>query len=302
MARIVVTGGAGFVGARLVRALVAAGDEVVVIDDLSGGSASALPPGVHLQVADVRERGWGALIEGADRLYHLASPMGVRRAHREGASVVRAIVEAGLVVATLCRESGVPLVYTSSSEVYGRAATGIDATPRWSYAAGKLAVEHLFLAADAGISSVHVARLFNVVGPGQRTGEGHVLPSFAAAAAREEPLVVHGDGTARRVFLHVDDAVEALRLLAAAPALAGRPVDIGGDVELTIRALADRVAARVPGATVTHTPAEQVFGPGFVQVERRVPDLGPLRDRGWAPRRGLDEAITAALQEAGCPA
>lgn len=301
MARVVVTGGAGFVGARLVRRLLESGDEVVVVDDLSAGSAAAVPPGARLHRGDVRDPGWAPALEGAERVFHLASPVGVRRAHQQGAAVVRAIVEGGMVVAGLCRERGLPVLFTSSSEVYGRGPTGVDASPRWSYAVGKLAVEHLLLAADAGLPSVHVARLFNVVGPGQRPGDGHVLPTFAGAAAAGRPLPIHGDGGARRVFLHVDDAVDALCLLAATPALAGRPIDVGSDEELSIQALAERVAARVAGATLAHVPAQGVFGPGFVQIDRRLPDLRPLRGMGWAPRHTLDQAITAALSEAGCP-
>lgn len=307
---VAVTGGAGLIGSHLVESLLADGHHVIAIDDLSGGSAHDLPLDhrhLDLVVAEVGSTGAHAVVDtaigDAALVFHLASPIGVGRAHRDPDRTATSILTSTTHVVEACRRHRRPLLYTSSSEVYGPVTGGhplaeddlapFGPEPRWSYGRAKLAAERLVAGlADDAVDS-WVVRLFNVVGPRQRPDTGLVVANMCAAAAAGEPIVIHDDGRAVRSFLHVVDAVAALRRVAGHAALRARPVNVGGDERLSIAELAQIVAASVdPHVLVGSVPSAAAFGPGFAAVDHRVPDLRRLRSAvDFRPRRSVTDAI-----------
>lgn len=323
--RFLVTGGAGFLGSHLVEALCADGGAVHVLDDLSTGERA------HLEAAeasagrtgrltfvqgDVRDRGLvKGLVGACDAVFHLAGAVGVARVADDPVGTWSRNVEGTAAVLDACARHARRCLVTSTSEVYGHGACGVlseDAPVRLEpsarrevYAVSKLAGESLAVALHrASGLPVTVVRLFNVVGPRQASRYGMVLPRFVGAALRGEPLVVHGDGTQRRCFLHVHDAVAALRALLASPEAEGRIVNVGSDEEVSVLDLAHRVVeAAGTGASVVHVPFEAVYGAGFVDPPRRRPDLARLFAlTGLRPRRTLHDAVLDVIRAAGAPA
>lgn len=310
--RILVTGGAGFLGSTLVDALLARGCRIIVIDDLSNGVADNLclrdsDGRLALRVAKVGDDAAADLVDAevarADAVFHLASPIGVLRAHSERLDVTRTIIASGMAVVDACRRHRKPLLYTSSSEVYGPGQTApigedspvlFDLRPRWGYASSKATVEHLVagLFHDEGVPA-WIVRPFNMSGARQRPTTGQVLPLFADAALRGEPLVLHDDGQQQRAFLHVQDAVAGLIAIASCPALRGLPVNLGGDEPVRIADLALMVQ-RAVGFPIgmVNRPSSLVFGEGFAVTRDRIPDTRRLRGAtGWRPRHTVQETV-----------
>jgi len=316
-ARILVTGGAGFLGSALVIALLARGCRVVVLDDLSNGLADNLPIGEHdgrlsLRVAKVGDPQTLGLVDEevgrADGVFHLASPIGVLRAHSERLAVTGSILASGLAIVGACGRHRKPLLYTSSSEVYGPGQADpigedspvlFDLRPRWGYAASKAAVEHLVagLASDEDVPA-WIVRPFNMSGARQRPTTGQVIPLFAAAALRGEPLVIHDDGEQQRAFLHVEDAVAGLMGVVRCPALRGLPVNLGGEKPVQIRELARLVQKAVGGSVaMVNRPSAAVFGKDFAVTRDRIPDTRRLRTAtGWRPLRSVEETVDDCVE------
>lgn len=312
--RALVTGGAGFLGHRLVERLLAERFAVTVVDDLSGGSLDHLAaarayPSFAFRRGDVRDRPLlDDLVHGMDVVFHLAGAVGVRRVAEDPAGTWSRNVEGSASVLEACARHGVRTIVVSTSEVYGARATGVlsedapclvePAARRDVYAVSKMAGEGLALALHrSALLPATVVRPFNVVGPRQSDRYGMVLPRFAKAAVLGEPLPVHGDGRQTRTFLHVDDAVDAFVRLARASASEGLVVNVGGTEETSILELAHRVLARA-GATggVRFVPFVEVYGEGFVDPLRRRPDVSRLVAlTGFAPTKTLDDAIDDAL-------
>ncbi|MFN3407689.1 MAG: NAD-dependent epimerase/dehydratase family protein [Limisphaerales bacterium] len=309
--RCVVTGGAGFIGSHLVERLLADGHRVTVIDDLSTGrrenlAAVAVHPGLRFIESTVSGCAeLGELVAGADQVFHLAAAVGVELVVREPIRVIetnlgetQALLEAAAVRRT-------PVVLASTSEVYGKSAKaefaeeddlliGPPTHSRWSYACSKLMDEFLALAfaQERGLPVV-IARLFNTVGPRQTGRYGMVLPRFIAAARRNEPLRVYGDGQQTRCFGFVQDTVEALVRLAATPAARGEVFNVGGTEEVTILELARRVIALLGSrSTIELVPYHEAYAPGFEDMRRRRPAVAKLsRVTGFTPATPLDEII-----------
>lgn len=305
---IVVTGGAGFIGASLVRKLLDIGCAVVVIDDLSGGTAANLPrhPRLSLRqlcVCPATTTEVEADIATADLVYHLASPIGVALAHNARFGVVESILDSGTTVIKACRTHRCPLVITSSSEVYGQGLprpiretdpVTLDIGPRWGYATAKMALEHLAagLYHEYGVPT-WLVRPFNIAGAHQRPETGLVVASFVAAAAAGRPLKIHGSGSQTRSFLHVEDCVAALIAIAFNDALVGQPVNMGNEAPTTIVELAEAVRRVVNvDIPVIHQPLENMLGGLFTHAQTRIPDITRLKNAtGWRPGRSLDEAV-----------
>lgn len=312
---ILVTGGAGFVGSALVDLLLARNCSVTVIDDLSNGLLRNLPAGhprLTIHTFRVGNPSFNATVHDevgrADAVFHLASPIGVQLAHKERFAVTSGILEAGCAIVEACRLHRRPLLYTSSSEVYGsgrdRPITEADPVmtdlrPRWGYAAAKAAVEHLVagLFFDLGIPT-WIVRPFNMAGPRQRSATGLVLPVFVNAALRGDPLVVHDDGEQRRAFLHVADAAEGLLLVMQSRSLRGRPVNLGGSEGVQIGSLAKMVVETAKtNAPIVMKPSNVVYGERFAVTYDRVPDTSLLTTMtGWRPLRSTRQTIADCIE------
>jgi dTDP-glucose 4,6-dehydratase len=305
--RIVVAGGAGFVGGHLCRRLLEDGHDVVALDNLSTGAAAnvaslAGSPGFTLVRHDVV---WPVLevVRGpVDVVFHLASPASPDDYDRLPLETLAVNSDGtrNLLDLALARNAG--FLYTSTSEIYGDPLVhpqpeeywgNVDSIgPRACYDEAKRFGEAL-ITSYRRVTGVRAAivRIFNTYGPGMRLDDGRVIPELASAALAGRPLRVHGDGTQTRSFQYVDDLVQALVTIGLDPDLDGLVLNIGNPHEVTMNELAARIAALVPGAgPIEHVPGR----PGDPQ--RRKPDIGRIRARyGWEPTVDLDEGLRRTL-------
>lgn len=327
--RVLVTGGAGFIGSHLVDLLVARGDRVTVIDDLSTGRASNLRAAeasgkVTLLRGDVGEvLGSLGSEHRFDQIYHLAAAVGVQLVMNEPIRSIETNVEHTARVlrfALSCSRSGgpTPILIASSSEVYGKGIKnpfaedddvvyGPTTITRWSYACSKAIDEFLALAhARQHDLPVIVARFFNTVGPRQVGDYGMVLPRFVAAALAGRDLEVHGDGSQSRCFCDVRDVAGVLPVLLGNQSCRGRVFNIGSDRVISIRELADLVVRETrSSSSVRLVPYSQAFPPGFEDLAMRRPDLSRIRAAvGFEPRIPLDRTVRDLADQirAGSPA
>ena len=287
---IIVTGGAGFIGSHLVERLLGDGKAVVVIDDISTGSLRNLEavkgsPRVKIvqsQISKCKEL--DELVGEAESIYHLAAAVGVELVIKEPVRTLQTNLHETETILESASKQQVPVLLTSSSEVYGRSQResfseeddliiGAPTHPRWGYACSKLMDEFLAMAhaKERGLP-VTIARLFNTVGPRQTGRYGMVLPRFIEAAKAGKPLRVFGDGLQRRCFCYVGDAVEALVRLQNCPAARGEIFNVGGREEISILALAEMVISVVGSKSpIERIPYEKVYGAGFEDMQRRKP-------------------------------
>jgi UDP-glucose 4-epimerase len=312
--RVLVTGGAGFIGSHLCEEWLQRGAAVVALDDLSSGRIENLRR-VFGQRGFEFVRGSAAdpvlleeLVSGATRIAHLAASVGVRGVCERPRDVLSRDLCATTQVEAAALRASCPVLYTSSSEVYGplaepplseeRSAVLVSDPVRGAYAASKAAGEALFLAAHRQYElPVVVARLFNVLGPRQRLG--HVVPAFVRAAIGGEPLRVHGSGAQTRSFAHVRDVARALADLALEPRAIGRVVNVGSLAEISIADLARRCCALAGAAEqLEHIPLAEAYGARFLETQRRSPDLARLEQLiGWTPPAHLDEWLTELVDD-----
>jgi UDP-glucose 4-epimerase len=322
MKRVLVTGGAGFIGSHLTEALLGRGDRVVVIDDESTGRANNLSavrdhPGLTYHRGSVGDAGLvRRAIEGVDEVYHLAAAVGVALIAKEPIQTIeRNIYPTELILAELRRrlEQGqtVKFFLASTSEVYGKnpkpvwsegddLVFGATTKARWSYGASKAIDEFLALAHwRQSRLPVVIGRFFNVVGPRQTGAYGMVLPRFVSAAVRGEPLVVHDDGRQVRCFAHVSDVVRAVLDLMGTEDAHGKVFNIGSDQPIAIRELAERViaaAGRTPPSPLHFQSYAEAYDEDFEDIRRRVPDLSRLKAMiGYRPRYDLNAIIQDLL-------
>jgi UDP-glucose 4-epimerase len=316
MNRVLITGGAGFIGSHLAEALVARGAHVTVVDDESTGDADNLAPvRRHANFAFVRgsvtDRPLVArLVAQADEVYHLAAAVGVQLIASNPIHTIETnVYPTELLLAEMRRqqEAGRPvkLFLASTSEVYGKnpkprwtedddLVFGPTTRARWSYGVSKAIDEFLALAYWRQYQlPVVIARFFNVVGPRQTGSYGMVLPRFVDAALAGRPLVVHDDGQQVRCFGHVADVVRAVVELMQTPAALGRVFNIGSDKPVSILELARRVISIVnPSLAVEFQSYSEAYSPDFEDVRSRVPDLGRLQATiDSRPRYSLADVI-----------
>ena len=305
--RSLVTGGAGFIGSHLVGELLAAGDHVTVVDDLSTGRRVNLPashPRLALVESDLALALAGPLADATfDRIFHLAAAVGVRLIVADPIRSIHTNIEqtAALLRFALAR-GGPQVLIASSSEVYGKSTKlpfredddlvfGATTVSRWSYAMSKAIDEHLALAYHAmhGLRAV-ITRFFNTVGPGQVGDYGMVLPRFVERALRHEPIEVHGDGSQSRCFCDVRDVAAILPAVIEHP---GKVYNVGSEAAVTILELAQRVVAITGSRSdIRVVPYAQAYGPGFEDLANRRPDVTRLRlATGFTQRFGLDATI-----------
>ena len=312
--RILVTGGAGFIGSYLVERLLARGDEVTVVDNLSTGRLANLEP-VRRDPASARRlrviaRDVSAALptldpRDYDEIYHLAAAVGVRLVLEEPIRTIETNVQEASAILRFAAETQTPMLLASTSEVYGKSAKtpfaedddvlyGPTIYSRWSYACSKAIDEYLALAYHAQHAlPVTIVRFFNTVGPRQVGRYGMVLPRFVKAALRGETLEVHGDGSQSRCFCDVRDAVPALTSLVADRRFAGRVFNLGRDEVVSIRELAELVISTLHSrSTIRYVPYDQAFAAGFDDLLVRQPDLRRIREAiGFRPGISLETTI-----------
>lgn len=315
--KILITGGAGFIGSHLARRLLADGHRVHLLDNLSTGRrdnvADLLGERCTLQVQSVGEALSNfAWLAEFDQIYHLAAAVGVQLIVDDPVFTIETNVLETARVLQAARVFNIPVLITSSSEVYGKSdrvpfredddvTYGATIYSRWSYAATKALDEYLGLAysREYGLPVV-IVRLFNTVGPGQLGRYGMVLPRFVEWALAGRPIEIYGDGRQSRCFGHVSDIVGALPKLLAAEGCRGRVFNLGSDQEVTIEQVADRII-EMTGSTAGKRliPYEQAYGRKFDDLRRRVPDLGRVREAiGYEPSRDLNQILTELIEQA----
>ncbi len=315
--KILITGGAGFVGSHLADKLHGEGHDITVIDDLSTGRYSNVE---HLEGKErfrliidtvLNAKLMEELIRESDRVFHMASAVGVRLIMEQPVKTIETIFHGTDVILGFCARYRKRVLIPSTSEVYGKSTQvpfcedndiikGSTSKHRWAYACAKELDEFLALAHwKESHLPVAVVRLFNTVGPRQTGQYGMVVPNFVKSAVRNEPLMVHGDGEQSRCFGHVSDVVEALSKILETPACFGQVTNIGNDEEITIKKLAEK-AIEMTGSKseIRYIPYEEAYGEGFEDMRRRVPSLEKAKRLiGYQPTRTLDEIINDVAEQ-----
>lgn len=314
--RTLITGGAGFIGSHLTEALLAAGDQVTVLDDLSTGrwenlAAVADRPALRLVRgsvldAELVER----LVLGADTVYHLAAAVGAFTIRDRTLDSLRTNLHGTEHVVAAAHRYDVRLLLASTSEIYGKndkvglredddRIIGSPTKSRWSYSEAKAIDETLVTAyGRAGLRAVTV-RLFNTVGPRQTGRYGMVVPRFVGQALAGDPLTVYGTGDQIRCFCHVADVVAALPALLAERDAIGGVFNLGSAEQVSIGQLARRVV-RLTGShsTIDRIPYQVAYGDGYEDMMRRVPDCRRARELiGFVPARDLDTILRDVVAE-----
>jgi len=319
--RILVTGGAGFIGSHLVDALLARGDTVAVVDDCSTGSLENLKSATNHprfsfhrgSVANVELM--RKLIAEVEEVFHLAAAVGVDLINTDPIRTIETNINPTETLLKLSRarhsaERPIKLFLASTSEVYGKnpkpswteeddLVLGPTSRPRWAYGASKAIDEFLTLAywRQHRLPSV-IARFFNVVGPRQTGRYGMVLPRLVDRALSGQPPIVHDDGQQVRCFAHVADVVRAVLALMETPEAVGRVFNVGSDQPVSIRELAERVIAAVdPQLRIEYQSYTEAYSADFEDVRTRVPDLSRLQATiDFRRRFGLDEIIRDVIE------
>lgn len=309
--KILITGGAGFVGSHLADKLIGEGHQITVIDDLSTGRYANVE---HLEgnenfrlIIDtvLNEKLMEELIRDSDRVFHMASAVGVRLIMEQPVKTIETIFHGTDVVLKFCSRYRKRVLIPSTSEVYGKGVsvpfkeeddllTGSTDKHRWAYACAKTLDEFLALAhwKETRLSVV-VVRLFNTVGPRQTGQYGMVVPNFVKSALRNEPINVHGDGNQQRCFGHVLDIVEGLTRALETPECFGQVINFGNNEEISIKGLAEK-AIEMTGSKseIRYLSYDEVYGEGFEDMQRRVPSLEKAKKLvGYQPTRTLENII-----------
>ena len=314
--KALITGGAGFLGSHLAEALIARGDTVYVLDNLSTGSIENIEHlksdrRFHYAIDSVTNEPVAAeLIDRVDVVFHLAAAVGVRLIVESPVNTIETNVHGTEMVLKLANKKKKKVLVASTSEVYGKSedvpfheeadlVMGPTSKGRWSYACSKAIDEFLALAYHKEKHlPVVIARLFNTVGPRQTGRYGMVVPNFVKQALLGHPITVYGDGEQSRCFTYVTDVVGALMKLADHEGAVGQVFNIGNDrEEVPIRALAQRVKERTKSASeVVLVPYDKAYESGFEDMPRRVPDLGKIRALvGYEPKVHLDEILDRVI-------
>jgi UDP-glucose 4-epimerase len=315
--RYLITGGAGFIGSHVADALIARGDTVLVLDDLSTGRRENLEPALATGAAELVE---GSILDrslvedcvaATDTCLHLAAAVGVELILEHPLKSLLCNVRGSDIVISAVAARGGKALVVSSSEVYGKNSVGPLAetsdrilgppsTARWAYSTAKAFSEVLANAYgyETDAESI-VVRLFNTVGPRQSGSYGMVLPRLVQQALAGETLTVYGDGTQTRCFAHVGDVVEAILLLLDTEEAVGKTFNIGSPNEISIRELAARIVERTGSSSeISLIPYEEAYGAGFEEIGRRHPDLGLIHGiTGWSPIRNIDDMIDDVIAD-----
>jgi nucleoside-diphosphate-sugar epimerase len=314
--RVLITGGAGFVGSHLCEALLERGDEVFILDNLSTGSIENVVhlkgnPRFHYTIDTVsNEPVLAELIDRCDIVVHLAAAVGVKLIVEQPVHTIETNVHGTEVVLKHANKKKKLVLIASTSEVYGKSAEvpfredadlvlGPTAKHRWAYACSKMIDEFLALAYwKERKLPVIVVRLFNTVGPRQTGRYGMVIPNFVRQALAGQPITVFGDGTQSRSFTYVGDVVKAMVALIDEPRAIGQVFNIGNGKEISIRQLAEKVKQLTGSQSeIVLVPYEKAYEAGFEDMPRRVPDIGRIQSLvGYQPTVELDETLTRVIE------
>jgi len=313
--RILITGGAGFIGSHLSDALVAEGHEVVALDNLSTGQLSNCEqlkdnPAFQLVVGSVLdERLVDKYAERCDAIYHLAAAVGVELIVNHPLESLTTNIRGSEIIFEMAHRYRKRVLIASTSEIYGKNTHGplkededrILGSPlksRWAYSTSKAVDEILAFTywKEKGIPTT-IVRLFNTVGPRQTGAYGMVIPRFVQQALRGEPITVYGDGTQSRCFLHVQDVVRALMGLMQLPKAAGEAFNIGSQEEVTIETLAQRIIGLTQSTSkIQRVPYDKAYEAGFEDMARRIPDISKIKKFvGFKPTMTLDGILASVI-------
>ncbi len=313
--RVLITGGAGFIGSHLADAYIERGDEVCVLDDLSTGSIANIGhlknhPRFQYTIGSIYNPPLVAeLVDACDVVFHLAAAVGVKLIVESPVRTIETNVHGTEVVLAQANKKKKKVLIASTSEVYGVSSQvpfredgclvmGATTKCRWSYACSKALDEFLALAywREKKLPTV-IVRLFNTVGPRQTGHYGMVIPTFVKQALAGQPITVHGDGSQSRCFGYVGDVVEALIQLMDHPAAVGEIFNIGSTEEVTIAELAELVKVLTGSPSdIVCVPYTEAYGEGFEDMPRRVPDISKVRALiGFRPRVALEDILKRVI-------
>ena len=310
--KYLITGGAGFIGSHLSDALINRGDQVVVLDNLTTGNKSNIE---HLLTHQNFKLIEGSIldaklvdqtIQSADHVLHFAAAVGVFNIVNKPLDSLTTNLRGTENILEASSKHNKEVLIASSSEIYGKNVSGplneesdrIVGSPlksRWSYSEAKAIDESMaqFYHLEKGLKT-RIIRLFNTVGPRQVGYYGMVVPRFVSAALKNEPLTVYGSGTQSRCFCHVHDAIGGILAVIDSPVTIGNVFNIGNNFEVTIEELAQQVIKGTGSqSTITKTPYDTAYNPGFEDMQRRIPDISKIeRIVGWTPKLSLDTIIS----------
>ena len=308
--RVLITGGAGFIGSHLADHYVSAGHEVTVLDNFSTGSKtniSHLAGKITVVDGDIRNVELiNQLTQDSDLVLHMAAALGVNTILESPIESMSTNITGSEVVLNAAAKHNNRIIIASTSEIYGKnpkqplsetddRVVGAPQKIRWTYSDAKAIEEAMAFALHHEKKlAVTTVRLFNTVGPRQTGRYGMVVPRFVQAALINEPLTIYGDGTQSRVFCHVDDAVAAIATMAKSGATIGDVYNVGGTGEVTIKQLAEQVLS-ITGSksSITYSAYSDAYPAGFEDIQRRVPDISKVKNAiGWAPIKDLKQIIS----------
>jgi UDP-glucose 4-epimerase len=307
--KYLITGGAGFIGSHLAERLIARGDEVVILDNLSTGSNKnlvAIASKIKFKSGDILDKPLiEKLVSESDYVVHLAAALGVFNIVNKPLESLRTNLQGSEIVLEACDKYKKPILIASTSEIYGKndkvplneeddRLIGHPLKSRWSYSEAKAVDESLayFYYLENKLP-IRIVRFFNIVGPRQVGHYGMVVPRFVSAALKNEPLSVYGSGDQIRCFCHVKDAVRGLLLVMDSDQAVGQVFNIGNSEQISIMALAQKVIA-VTGSKskIEKIAYEQAYPQGFEDMQRRVPDISKIgKILGWQPQINLEQII-----------
>jgi UDP-glucose 4-epimerase len=308
--RVLVTGGAGFIGSHLADALIARGDQVVALDNFSTGSTANIKhitKNFEIIDGDIRNTDLiNDTIKYVDLVFHMAAALGVNTILESPLESISTNIAGSEVVLNAAANHKKRILIASTSEIYGKnpkqplketddRVVGSPQKIRWSYSDAKAIEEAtaFSLNQEKGLK-VTTVRLFNTVGPRQSAHYGMVVPRFVSSALKNEPINVYGDGTQSRVFCHVHDAIEALLALVGTDKTINEVYNVGGTGEITIKELADTVIRETKSqSSIEYIAYEKAYAPGFEDMQRRVPDISKIKQElNWAPKKNLSQIIS----------
>ena len=309
--RILVTGGAGFIGSHLCERLIKSGHVVTALDDLSTGNRANLEgiegeSNFSIVVGSILdEKLLHSLASNSDYVFHLAAAVGVFNIVNKPLESLQTNIRGTENVLQVADALKIPVFIASSSEVYGKNVSdalkesddriiGSPTTLRWSYSEAKAIDESLAYAYFVQKElEVRIVRFFNTVGPRQLGSYGMVVPRFVQAALNNQPVTIYGDGKQTRCFAHVYDVIDAVTAIAFSPITIGKVLNIGNEQEISINQLAERIILQTKSkSSIVYVPYSEAYGDGFEDMERRVPSIELINKLvGWSPKRDLTTII-----------